>query len=400
MKKINFDSIAAGLDTLTDLMQQNTEIAHDELVDADSIDFAAKNTFAADDTDETIRDLADSIELHGLLEPLVVVRDGGRYTLLAGERRYKAITQCLHWNTIPCRVFDGENLSSNRRQLMLHEANSQRDLSIGRQLQIFEEYNMLLEEMRESGEYTGAKLALIAKKMQISERQVRKYKRIAERLTRQEKEMLAAGELTVNEASQIAVARSRKAEPSSGFLERPETKAEPSSGFLERPEAKAEPSSGFLEKPETKAEPSSGFMEKPETKAEPSSGFLERPEAKAEPSSGFAEEAERFETPEARRVLLEEIVLSGNLWKPEKLYADYVQYMPTTKEAIAEILKPRYNFRSCSLILEGLKGHCTLNSTKAIIEIDLPRTTVVYSYTEVDAMIRELYRAHKLEAKK
>ena len=358
MKKINFDSIAAGLDTLTDLMQQNTEIAHDELVDADSIDFAAKNTFAADDTDETIRDLADSIELHGLLEPLVVVRDGGRYTLLAGERRYKAITQCLHWNTIPCRVFDGENLSSNRRQLMLHEANSQRDLSIGRQLQIFEEYNMLLEEMRESGEYTGAKLALIAKKMQISERQVRKYKRIAERLTRQEKEMLAAGELTVNEASQIAVARSRKAEPSSGFLE--------------RPEAKAEPSSGFLEKPETKAEP----------------------------SSGFAEEAERFETPEARRVLLEEIVLSGYIWKPEKLYADYVQQMPTTKEAIAEILKPRYNFRSCSLTLESLKGHCTLNSAKVIVEIENPRTTVVYSYTEVDAMIRELYRVHKLEAKK
>ena len=34
---------------------------------------------------------------------------------------------------------------------MLHEANGQRDLSAGRQLQIFEEYNALLEEMMQNG---------------------------------------------------------------------------------------------------------------------------------------------------------------------------------------------------------------------------------------------------------
>lgn len=344
MKKMNFASITAGLDTLKDVMQQNAEIAQDKLIDVSFIDFAPQNTFAADDTDESIRELADSIELLGLLEPLVVVRDNDRYTLIAGERRYRAITECLHWSTVPCRVFDGEALSRNRKQLMLHEANGQRDLSAGRQLQIFEEYNALLEEMMQNGEYTGAKLGLIAKKMQISDRQVRKYKRIAEQLTRQEKEMLAAGELTVNEASRLAVARSKKAEPSSG------------------------------------------------------SG--EQPEAQPEPSSGSIEEVERFKTPEARKALLEEIILSAYIWTPEKLYADYVQQMPTTKEAIAEIIKPRYNFRSCSITLRDLEGECTLNTSKMIVEIDNPRTTVIYSYTEVDAMIRELYRAHEREARK
>lgn len=166
MKKMNFASITAGLDTLKDVMQQNAEIAQDKLIDVSFIDFAPQNTFAADDTDESIRELADSIELLGLLEPLVVVRDDDRYTLIAGERRYRAITQCLHWGTVPCRVFDGEALSRNRKQLMLHEANGQRDLSAGRQLQIFEEYNALLEEMMQNGEYTGAKLGLIAKKIQ------------------------------------------------------------------------------------------------------------------------------------------------------------------------------------------------------------------------------------------
>ena len=344
MKKMDFASITAGLDTLKDVMQQNAEIAQDKLIDVSFIDFAPQNTFAADDTDESIRELADSIELLGLLEPLVVVRDNDRYTLIAGERRYRTITECLHWSTVPCRVFDGEALSRNRKQLMLHEANGQRDLSAGRQLQIFEEYNALLEEMMQNGEYTGTKLGLIAKKMQISDRQVRKYKRIAEQLTQQEKEMLAAGELTVNEASRLAVARSKKAEPSSG------------------------------------------------------SG--EQPEAQSEPSSGSIEEVERFKTPEARKALLEEIILSAYIWTPEKLYADYVQQMPTTKEAIAEIIKPRYNFRSCSITLRDLEGECTLNTSKMIVEIDNPRTTVIYSYTEVDAMIRELYRAHEREARK
>ena len=386
MKKMNFASITAGLDTLKDVMQQNAEIAQDKLIDVSFIDFAPQNTFAADDTDESIRELADSIELLGLLEPLVVVRDNDRYTLIAGERRYRAITQCLHWSTVPCRVFDGEALSRNRKQLMLHEANGQRDLSAGRQLQIFEEYNALLEEMMQNGEYTGTKLGLIAKKMQISDRQVRKYKRIAEQLTQQEKEMLAAGELTVNEASRLAVARSKKAEPSSG------------SG--EQPEAQPEPSSGFGELPEAQPEPSSGSGEQPEAQPEPSSGSEEPPEAQPEPSSGSIEEVERFKTPEARKALLEEIILSAYIWTPEKLYADYVQQMPTTKEAIAEIIKPRYNFRSCSITLRDLEGECTLNTSKMIVEIDNPRTTVIYSYTEVDAMIRELYRAHEREARK
>lgn len=386
MKKMNFASITAGLDTLKDVMQQNAEIAQDKLIDVSFIDFAPQNTFAADDTDESIRELADSIELLGLLEPLVVVRDNDRYTLIAGERRYRAITQCLHWSTVPCRVFDGEALSRNRKQLMLHEANGQRDLSAGRQLQIFEEYNALLEEMMQNGEYTGAKLGLIAKKMQISDRQVRKYKRIAEQLTQQEKEMLAAGELTVNEASRLAVARSKKAEPSSG------------SG--EQPEAQSEPSSGFGELPEAQPEPSSVSGELPEAQPEPSSGSEEPPEAEPEPSSGSIEEVERFKTPEARKALLEEIILSAYIWTPEKLYADYVQQMPTTKEAIAEIIKPRYNFRSCSITIRDLEGECTLNASKMIVEIDNPRTTVIYSYTEVDAMIRELYRAHEREARK
>ncbi len=40
--------------------------------------------------DETIKELADSIKVHGIIQPLVVRRDGGSYKIVAGERRYRA----------------------------------------------------------------------------------------------------------------------------------------------------------------------------------------------------------------------------------------------------------------------------------------------------------------------
>ncbi|MBN2894707.1 MAG: ParB/RepB/Spo0J family partition protein [Campylobacterales bacterium] len=39
---------------------------------------------------EGLAELADSIRDHGLLQPIIVVRDGDRFTLVAGERRWRA----------------------------------------------------------------------------------------------------------------------------------------------------------------------------------------------------------------------------------------------------------------------------------------------------------------------
>lgn len=125
MKKLDLGTITMGLDTLKDAFEQNTGIGWSELVDVSAIDFAEKNSYAADDTDETIRDLADQIEVAGLLTPLGVIKEGTRYRLFSGERRYKAITTYLHWEKIPCQVFEG--VSPNKAQLMLHMANGARE---------------------------------------------------------------------------------------------------------------------------------------------------------------------------------------------------------------------------------------------------------------------------------
>jgi ParB family chromosome partitioning protein len=41
---------------------------------------------------EKLRELADSIRVHGVMQPIVVRKDGDRYMLIAGERRWRAST--------------------------------------------------------------------------------------------------------------------------------------------------------------------------------------------------------------------------------------------------------------------------------------------------------------------
>ena len=43
-----------------------------------------------DFNEAALRELADSIRVHGVVQPLIVVRKGERYTIVAGERRFRA----------------------------------------------------------------------------------------------------------------------------------------------------------------------------------------------------------------------------------------------------------------------------------------------------------------------
>lgn len=54
---------------------------------------------------ESLRELADSIELHGVLNPLTVRRAGGHYELVAGERRLRA-ARLAGLSEVPCMILD------------------------------------------------------------------------------------------------------------------------------------------------------------------------------------------------------------------------------------------------------------------------------------------------------
>jgi ParB family chromosome partitioning protein len=70
--------------------------------------------------------LADSIKLHGILQPLVVTKEGSRYQLIAGERRLRA-AKILGLAAVPCivRSFDEQQ----KLELALIENLQRKDLN-------------------------------------------------------------------------------------------------------------------------------------------------------------------------------------------------------------------------------------------------------------------------------
>lgn len=123
-------------------------------------------------------DLADSIELNGLLEPLCVFRRGqgtGSYVIFSGHRRFKALRRLYEksgftkWTEVPCIVFPDPN-DKNRETVMLIHANSTgRVLSNWEKAQQARRLKEALVAMREGGaELPGRIRDLIAEEMQMS----------------------------------------------------------------------------------------------------------------------------------------------------------------------------------------------------------------------------------------
>lgn len=79
------------------------------LADIDISEFNTRKDLADGQYDSTIEDLARSIKQQGLLSPITVVsRTGGRFGLVAGQRRYLAC-QLLEFESIPAIVRDVAN---------------------------------------------------------------------------------------------------------------------------------------------------------------------------------------------------------------------------------------------------------------------------------------------------
>ena len=91
--------LGRGLDILlpeSDAPVGSTEIALSEI---DPNPNQPRRDFDA----EALQTLADSIRQSGLLQPLLVVREGGRYRIVAGERRFRA-ARMAGLATVPCVV--------------------------------------------------------------------------------------------------------------------------------------------------------------------------------------------------------------------------------------------------------------------------------------------------------
>ena len=86
-------------------MNNNKEILEINIEDIIPNRFQPRLTFDM----EALNELANSIKIHGIIQPLVVRKIQDKYEIIAGERRYKAAT-IIGMKTVPCIVM---NLNDN-----------------------------------------------------------------------------------------------------------------------------------------------------------------------------------------------------------------------------------------------------------------------------------------------
>jgi len=73
-----------------------------------------------------LEELAQSLQTQGLLQPITVRQVGGRYQIIAGERRYRAALR-LGWHEIPAQIHDKDD--RQMAELALTENIQRRDLN-------------------------------------------------------------------------------------------------------------------------------------------------------------------------------------------------------------------------------------------------------------------------------
>ena len=121
-----------------------------------------------------MEDLQESIQVNGVLEPLLVVRDGDGYRLISGHNRLQAVRH-LHlygpdaqrWATVPCRILPP--MDELREQTAIIEANRQRKKTPQVLQQEAEELTRLYTERKKAGEELPGRVRdRVAEALQIS----------------------------------------------------------------------------------------------------------------------------------------------------------------------------------------------------------------------------------------
>jgi ParB family transcriptional regulator, chromosome partitioning protein len=103
---------------------------------------------------EKLQELADSIKEHGVLQPILVVKDDNGYTIVAGERRWRA-SKMAGLKVIPAIIKDYTD--SKKKQVALIENIQREDLNIV-------EVAKAIKELMDIDGYTQSEVAKITGK--------------------------------------------------------------------------------------------------------------------------------------------------------------------------------------------------------------------------------------------
>ncbi|HIV61910.1 MAG TPA: ParB/RepB/Spo0J family partition protein [Candidatus Butyricicoccus avistercoris] len=158
-----------------------------------------ENFFEVANVDE----LAESIELIGLQQPLVVTKSSNGYLLIAGHRRFAAI-KSLGWETVPCIISSQAN--SELETLALIQTNTQtRELTYAERVEAVKRTKEALISLKEKGfKFNGRLRDKIAEITKESPSEIGKMQAIEKNLSNEGKEMLTDGELSPSVAYEMS----------------------------------------------------------------------------------------------------------------------------------------------------------------------------------------------------
>ncbi|MGN0498653.1 MAG: ParB/RepB/Spo0J family partition protein [Acutalibacteraceae bacterium] len=357
---INLNNLNAAFSKAADSVSELNSVSHQELVSIEDIVIAEFNPYNENDSDDNVEQLAKSIESYGLIEPLCVNKDkDGKYHLISGERRFKAILR-LKWKRVPCVVYDG--LEAVQAELRLHEANLEtREYTAAQKFSFYKRVRELLLKLKDEGKLTGGLQKNIANMLHISERQVRKYDSISE-LPQDIQKSVEDGTLSINAAYDI----SQSYDGNNSTSDEDKTTDEAQSNDEEALDNNAE------EEPE-EAETISDS----DSKAENQSSVIQSTE-NIESSFDYREWQKHLE----KAILM--------FYKSQKLMKYYLLNQPTPQEAAKEFLKPDNGYSGYSNFPYNIVA------TSRLFQVTFRHNKKEFKYSEVDSCIRDMLRSGRL----
>lgn len=183
-----FDDLVSTLDT-----REIEQIPVSHLIEHDG------NFFSVED----VQDLKESIEIHGILQPLILTPAGAAYRIIAGHRRYKA-AQEIGLETVPAIVLP-EMSESMEIMLLIQTNTTARELSYSEKMEAARVLTSHLLQLKSEGvKFTGRLRDKVSEQLEISKTELARMQVIERNLIPEGKALLKAEKMTPSAAYAMA----------------------------------------------------------------------------------------------------------------------------------------------------------------------------------------------------
>ncbi len=126
-RKLKKLDLTKNLETSSDIFRRSDDLLLEgaRLQNVKLTDIEVRKQVRTKFNDSSIKELADNIRANGLIQPLVIHRDGQKFVLICGERRFRAMSTITEMYEAPCFVL--ENKTKEELMAIQFSENSARE---------------------------------------------------------------------------------------------------------------------------------------------------------------------------------------------------------------------------------------------------------------------------------